>query len=320
MPLYLSMMPPSSPLSAAPSLPAGILLEALLSELRRLAWGAADILRAYSRGLEPPFGFPPVLAVEEGGEGPVSAADLSVNQWLLQGLAAAFPEAPWTLLSEETAKEQLTPGVPLAADWLWILDPLDGTRDFLQGTGEYAVHLALVRQGRPVLGVVLLPEVEELWFGLLGEAGQPAGAWREDRLGVRTPPELSARRCEEMVLVASRNHRDPRLECLLEAIAPASSRAMGSVGGKVATILRGEADLYVSLSGRTAPKDWDMAAPEAVLRAAGGAFSHADGRPLAYNTGDLNQAGCLIASHGVVHGEVCRRALAALAAEPQEQQ
>ena len=321
MPLYLPMMPPSCPPSAAPSLPAGILLETLLSELRRLAWGAADILRAYSRGLEPPFGFPPVLAVEEGGEGPVSAADLSVNQWLLQGLAAAFPDAPWTVLSEETAKQQLRPGEPLTAEWLWILDPLDGTRDFLQGSGEYAVHLALVRQGRPVLGVVLLPEVEELWFGLLEEAGQPAGAWREDRLGVRTPPELSARqRCEEMVLVASRNHRDPRLECLLEAIAPASSRAMGSVGGKVATILRGEADLYVSLSGRTAPKDWDMAAPEAVLRAAGGAFSHADGRPLAYNTGDLNQAGCLIASHGVLHGEVCRRALAALAAEPEEQQ
>jgi 3'(2'), 5'-bisphosphate nucleotidase len=118
-----------------------------------------------------------------------------------------------------------------------------------------------------------------------------------------------------MVLVASRNHRDPRLERLLEAIGAASSRAMGSVGGKVATILRGEADLYVSLSGRTAPKDWDMAAPEAVLRAAGGAFSHADGRPLAYNTGTGSQSGCLIASHGSVHAEVCRRALCALAEE-----
>jgi 3'(2'), 5'-bisphosphate nucleotidase len=91
---------------------------------------------------------------------------------------------------------------------------------------------------------------------------------------------------------------------------------MGSVGGKVATILRGEADLYVSLSGRTAPKDWDMAAPEAVLLAAGGAFSHADGRPLTYNTGDVNQVGCLVASHGVAHDEVCRRALAALASTP----
>ena len=73
------------------------------------------------------------------------------------------------------------------------------------------------------------------------------------------------------------------------------------------------ADLYISLSGRTAPKDWDMAAPEAVLRAAGGAFSHADGRALAYNTGDVNQAGCLIASHGVAHQAICRRAGEALA-------
>ena len=317
MPLYLPMMPPaSSASSAAPSLPAGISLDLLLPELRRLAWGAADILRAYGRGQQPPFGFPPVLAVEEGGEGPVSAADLAVNEWLLQGLAAAFPNAPWTLLSEETAKQQLRPGEPLDAEWLWILDPLDGTRDFLQGSGEYAVHLALVHQGRPALGVVLLPEPEELWFGLLGEGGEPAGAWREDRSGRCSPPQLSERgRCEEMVLVASRNHRDPRLERLLEAIGAASSRAMGSVGGKVATILRGEADLYVSLSGRTAPKDWDMAAPEAVLRAAGGAFSHADGRPLAYNTGTGSQSGCLIASHGSVHAEVCRRALCALAEE-----
>ncbi|MFZ9754330.1 MAG: inositol monophosphatase family protein, partial [Cyanobium sp.] len=127
---------------AAACLPAGIEEQALLGELRRLSWGAADILLAYGRGEQPPYGFPPALSVEEGGEGPVSAADLAVNQWLLEGLAAAFPDAPWTLLSEETAKEQLTPGQPLAAEWLWILDPLDGTKDFLQGTGEYAVHLA----------------------------------------------------------------------------------------------------------------------------------------------------------------------------------
>jgi 3'(2'), 5'-bisphosphate nucleotidase len=81
----------------------------------------------------------------------------------------------------------------------------------------------------------------------------------------------------------------------------------------VATILRGETDLYVSLSGKSAPKDWDMAAPEAVLRAAGGAFTHADGRPLTYNTGDVRQAGCLIASHGLAHAELCERAAAAMA-------
>jgi 3'(2'), 5'-bisphosphate nucleotidase len=116
------------------------------------------------------------------------------------------------------------------------------------------------------------------------------------------------------VLVASRNHRDQRLEQLLEALALGDTKAIGSVGGKVATILRGETDLYISLSGKSAPKDWDMAAPEAVLRAAGGAFSHADGRPLRYNDGDIRQAGCLIASHGASHQELCERAADAMAA------
>ena len=302
----------------AACLPAGIEEQHLLAELRRLSWGAADILLAYGRGEQPPYGFPAALSVEDGGEGPVSAADLAVNQWLLEGLAAAFPNAPWTLLSEETAKEQLTPGQPLPAEWLWILDPLDGTKDFLQGTGEYAVHLALARHGEPVLGVVLLPVIEELWFGLVadgaGAAGAEGRAWCENRAGEGRPATLSPRReLGELVLVASRNHRDQRLEQLLEALALGDTRAIGSVGGKVATILRGETDLYISLSGKSAPKDWDMAAPEAVLRAAGGAFSHADGRALRYNDGDIRQAGCLIASHGASHLELCERAAAAMA-------
>ncbi|MFM7394875.1 MAG: inositol monophosphatase family protein, partial [Cyanobium sp.] len=141
-------------MAAAPLLPAGVERDNLLAELRRLAWGAANILRAYARGLPPPYGFPAVLAVHDNDDGPVTAADLAVNRWLLEGLATAFPEAPWTLLSEESVKEQPQPGEPLAAEWLLILDPLDGTRDFLQGTGEYAVHLALVRAGQPRLGVV----------------------------------------------------------------------------------------------------------------------------------------------------------------------
>jgi 3'(2'), 5'-bisphosphate nucleotidase len=299
---------------AAPfELPAGVSLDALLVQLRRLCWGAADILQAYARGQAPPYGFPAALSVDHGGEGPVSAADLAVNRWLLDGLAGAFPHAGWTLLSEETAREQLTPGEPLAAEWLWILDPLDGTRDFLQGTGEYAVHLALVHEQQALLGVVVLPEKEELWFGLAA-AGAPGQAWRENRAGERFAARLSPRRAlADLVLVASRSHRDDRLEQLLEALPLADSVAMGSVGGKVATILRGETDLYISLSGLSAPKDWDMAAPEALLRAAGGRFSHADGRPLLYNTGDVRQAGCLIASHGPCHDELCSQAATAMA-------
>ena len=290
-------------------LPAGVSKEALLTELRRLSWGAADILRAYARGEQPPHGFPKALSVDNGGEGPVSAADLAVNEWLLAGLSGAFPDAGWTLLSEETAKEQLTEGEPLPAEWLWILDPLDGTKDFLQGTGEYAVHLALVRGNRPVLGVVLLPEVDELWIGLVGD-----DAWCEDRGGTRSPVRFSERsELSDLLLVASRSHRDDRLEKLIGELQLGGSKAVGSVGCKVATILRGETDLYISLSGRSAPKDWDMAAPEAVLLAAGGRFTHADLGDLTYNTGDVRQAGCLIASHGKAHVALGERATRAMA-------
>jgi 3'(2'), 5'-bisphosphate nucleotidase len=290
-------------------LPAGVSKEALLTELRRLSWGAADILRAYARGEQPPHGFPKALSVDNGGEGPVSAADLAVNEWLLEGLSGAFPDAGWTLLSEETAKEQLTEGEPLPAEWLWILDPLDGTKDFLQGTGEYAVHLALVRGNRPVLGVVLLPEADELWLGLVGD-----DAWCEDRGGMRSPVRFSERtELSDLLLVASRSHRDDRLEKLIGELQLGGSKAVGSVGCKVATILRGETDLYISLSGRSAPKDWDMAAPEAVLLAAGGRFTHADLGDLTYNTGDVRQAGCLIASHGKAHVALGERATRAMA-------
>ena len=283
--------------------------EAILAVLRRLVWESADILRAYARSEQPPFGYPPALSVDNGGEGPVSAADLAVNQHLLDGFRSNFPDAPWALLSEETAAEQLTAGVPLDAEWLWILDPLDGTKDFLQGTGEYAVHLALVRDKRPVIGVVLLPEADELWIGIVGE-----GAWCEDRQGQRSPVRFSDRtEVSDLILVASRSHRDDRLVKLIDDLNLGGSKAVGSVGFKVATILRGETDLYVSLSCKSAPKDWDMAAPEAVLLAAGGRFTHANQADLTYNTGDVRQAGCLIASHGKAHAELGERATRAMA-------
>ncbi|WP_320667211.1 3'(2'),5'-bisphosphate nucleotidase CysQ [Prochlorococcus sp. MIT 1307] len=289
----------------APILPEGVNLEELLANLRKLSWGAADILMAYARDETPPYGFSRELKVQESIDGPVSAADLAVNAWLLDGLEAHFPSAPWKLLSEETAKGQLIERETCDSEWLWILDPLDGTKDFLAGNGEYAVHLALVRGHRPVLGVVLIPELEELWLGVLG-----LDAWCEDRLGNRKTFCFSKRSyLNDLILVASRNHRDERLEHLISQLSICEAKAVGSVGCKVATILRGETDLYISLSGKTAPKDWDLAAPEILLCSAGGAFTHADGRELTYNTGDLLQKGCLIASHGLNHSLICQMTL-----------
>ncbi|SAY38820.1 3'(2'),5'-bisphosphate nucleotidase CysQ family protein [Candidatus Synechococcus spongiarum] len=290
------------------ALPHGVKEDHLMALLRRSAWEAADLLRAYARGQQPPYGYPARLAVEEGRDGPVSAADRAVHHHLLQALSRTWPHAPWGLLSEETTHHD-DRDHPLDRQWAWLLDPLDGTRDFLEGTGHYAVHLALLHQGRPRLGLVLLPEREELWFGAGGRC------WREDRQGIPRPAGLSGRRrCEDLILMASRNHRDKRLEALIPRLGLAGSRSVGSVGCKVAAILRGEADVYISLSGRSAPKHWDMAAPEAVLQAAGGCFRHGDGRPLTYSSSELRQTGCLIASHGPCQEQLEARARMALAA------
>ncbi len=283
-------------------LPKGVRLDDLLRELRFLSWGAADILLAYSKGEKPPHGFPKALSVQDGGDGPVSAADLAVNSWLLNGLNINFPLASWAMLSEENAKEEFPEGVKINQKWIWILDPLDGTKDFLKGTGEYAVHLALLNSNIPTLGVVLIPELEELWFGVAG-----FGAWCEDRQGNKKSFSFSKKnKISEMTLVSSRSHRDEKLEKLIDAIPFLEKKIVGSVGCKVAKILKGEADFYLSLSARTAPKDWDMAAPEAVLNAAGGRFTHANLKKISYNTGDRNQWGCLIASHGKNHEKLCK--------------
>ncbi len=218
-----------------------ITIEELLTVVRRLAWDAAAILRADARAETPPFGYPALLTVGNDPKGPVSAADLAVNDRLLQDLLAAFPAAPWQVLSEETAAEWPV-GEPKRSPWLWILDPLDGTKDFLNCTGEYAVHIALIHGKRPVLGVVALPELLQLWFGWLGDGGPQA--WWEAPSGARHPVRFSDREeLAELIPVTRRSHRDGRLEQLMAALGTAPGRAQGSFGGKVAAILRDDADL-----------------------------------------------------------------------------
>ena len=284
-------------------LPSGVELDDLINKLRPLCWGAADILMAYARNQQPPYGFSKAIDIQDKEGGPVSSADLAVNTWLINGLNSNYSSVDWYLLSEETAKDEIVKTVSMRSEWLWIVDPLDGTKDFLAGSGEYAVHLALVRDHRPVLGVVLIPELEELWFGIVGN-----GTWCENRAQEKTSVTFSSRkRLDQMVLVSSRSHRDAKFEKLIQTLDIGSEKSVGSIGCKIGTILRGESDFYMSLSGKSAPKDWDMAAPEAVLLAAGGRFSHADLTPLSYNTGDFCQRGCLIASNGINHSVLCEK-------------
>ena len=285
--------------------PEDVKLTNLLDELRKLSWAAADVLMAYARGKEPPYGFPKSLTVEEGGEGPVSAADMAVNELLITGLKDNLSYKEWDILSEETSKENTFQEIDFQQDWCWIIDPLDGTKDFLQGSENYAVHIALAYKQEPTIGMVLIPERNELWLGIVG-----SGAWCESRDGEKKQISFSERLdLSEMILVSSKNHQQSTLLNLLSTLCFAETKKIGSVGCKVASILRGEADVYISLSGKTYPKDWDMAAPHALIEAAGGKFSHADGTNLIYRNPNYSQSGCLIASHGKSHQRICNKAM-----------
>tara|TARA_Y100001968_G_scaffold178645_1_gene163488 strand:- start:74 stop:988 length:915 start_codon:yes stop_codon:yes gene_type:complete len=285
--------------------PEGVELTILLDELRKLSWAAADILMAYARGLEPPYGYPKALTVEEVDDGPVSAADMAINELLISGLRDCIAYKDWDILSEETSKEKTFQITEYRKDWCWILDPLDGTKDFLQGSENYAVHIALVHKKKPKIGIVLIPEKSELWVGIIG-----SGAWCENREGHKKTISFSDRReISELILVSSKNHQQSKLLNLLSTMCFAETKKIGSVGCKVASILRGESDVYISLSGKTSPKDWDMAAPHALIESAGGLFSHADGTNLIYQNPNFSQSGCLIASHGKSHQKICKKAM-----------
>ena len=285
--------------------PKEVELPTLLDELRKLSWASADVLMAYARGEKPPYGFSKSLTIEEGGDGPVSAADMAVNELLISGLKDNLAFKEWDILSEETSKEKTFQQDNYKKDWCWILDPLDGTKDFLQGSENYAVHIALAYKKKPKIGIVLIPEKNELWFGIVG-----IGAWFENRDGSKNHFSFSDRLdISKLILVSSKNHQQSKLNNLLSSLCFCETKKIGSVGCKVASILRGEADVYISLSGKTSPKDWDMAAPHALIEAAGGIFSHADGRNLVYQETNYSQSGCLIASHGKSHQKICQKAM-----------
>lgn len=278
---------------------AGETVQELLKIARSLGWGASKILRSYYRGEPNQDGSVRHLDIQNKQDGPVTAADLAVNHYVLNKLEDVFG-TEFGYLSEETYKLKAVPE-PLPQEWVWILDPLDGTRDFIDRTGEFAFHLALAHHGHPVLAIVACPELEKLYYAVQGR-----GAFVETPDGAVQPLHVSAiDHLADLTLVVSRTHRDDRFNRLLQQLSCQKQLAVGSVGGKIAAIVDRRADVYISLSGKSAPKDWDMAAPELILTEAGGAFTHADGSPLTYNKGDVNQWGCLVASNGHCHAELC---------------
>lgn len=268
------------------------MLDELLVLARSVGWGAAGVLRRYYRG---EFD----LNIQKAHSDPVTAADLAANQYILDRLQGALGNDQFGYLSEETFQPGLT---PYPQPYVWIIDPLDGTRDFIQKTGEYAVHIALTQAGRPILSVVVWPEQDILYYATVG-----GGTYAEHRSGeVRRLKVKECSRPEDMRLVISRSHRDERFDALLKRLPQKEQTFVGSVGCKVATILEHRAELYLSLTTKSAPKDWDLAAPELILTEAGGRLTHFDLTPLEYNQADVAQWGGFLASSGQNHDELCQ--------------
>lgn len=273
-------------------------LAEILLVARSIGWGASYLLRSYYQGdLRDSE-----LKIQHKKDGPVTTADLAVSHYILERLKNNLGDEDFSYVSEETYKfpSTFTPSKP----WVWIIDPLDGTRDFIERTGEYAVHIALVKDGRPVLAIVAWPEAEKLYYATLG-----GGTFVENRDGKVTPLRVSGReQAQDLTLVVSRTHRGERFNQLLKQLPCRNQHYVGSVGCKIATIVEQQADVYISLSGKSAPKDWDIAAPELILTEAGGQFTHFDGTLLKYNQEDVNQWGGLLASNGHCHVALCNEA------------
>jgi 3'(2'), 5'-bisphosphate nucleotidase len=256
---------------------------------------AISLARAAGAAALEHYGGPLDIVHKSENEDPVTQADHAANAVIVAGLQREFPADG--LLSEETPDTVRR----LSISRVWMVDPLDGTKGFIDGNGDFAVQIGLVEDGAPVLGVVYQPVPDVLHYAARG-----AGAWvarpeaRPERLCVSTETEFS-----RMRMATSRDHHSPRLSAVMRALGLNEEIRRGSVGIKTGLIAERQCDLYIHLSPRT--KHWDSCAPEAILSEAGGRLTDLWGEPLRYNTGDVQNRNGLCAANATAHPLVVAR-------------
>jgi len=245
-------------------------LASLTAELRRLSVEAgAAIMAHYENGTE---------AARKEDDSPVTAADHDAEHIILNGLHRIAPSIP--VVSEEQAAAGYIPEI---GHTFFLVDPLDGTREFLRKNGEFTVNIALVEAREPVAGIVYAPAKERLFYGYgPGEAyEQSVSPYTHDLLAGSSPPRRIAVRKsapDGLVVAVSRTHRDHKTDEYLNLYRVKEFLVAGS-SLKFGLIAAGEADLYPR-HGRT--MEWDTAAGHAVLVSAGGSVTQLDGAPLLY--------------------------------------
>ena len=235
-------------------------LEAVIALAREAGTAVMDV-----------YGADRIVVRGKADASPGTEADDRAEGIILAGLARIDPHTP--VVSEEAAAAGHGPDASALAGRFWLVDPLDGTKEFIQRNGEFTVNIALVEQGRPVLGVVFAPALDRLYAGVAGRGAfcEHAGARRDIRC--RRPPAAG------LTVVASRSHGDDAALRTFLAGRPVASISHSGSSLKLCLVAAGEADLYPRL-GRT--MEWDIAAGHAVLAAAGGTVEGIDGSALRY--------------------------------------
>jgi 3'(2'), 5'-bisphosphate nucleotidase len=207
---------------------------------------------------------------------PVTEADEAAEAIILAGLARVL--TGMTIVSEEAASQGAVPDLP---DTFILVDPLDGTREFIDGRDEFTVNIAIVRDGRPVAGIVGAPALDAIWRGAIGGGAERLrlrpGAAAKDA-GERVPLRTRAHQGGPWRAMVSRSHLDPATEHWLTRFSAVERMDCGS-SVKFCRIAEGRADVYPRL-GRTS--EWDIAAGDAVLSAAGGVVLTLEGQPVRY--------------------------------------
>ena len=216
---------------------------------------------------------------------PLTAADLASHRVIVQRLGEIDPTIP--MLSEEGADIPFS--VRQQWDRYWLIDPLDGTREFVKRNGEFTVNIALIEHGCPVVGVVHVPVSGVSYVGQVGR-----GAWKVDADDQPVPIQVNARRARTVRVAGSRSHAGDSLQRFLQQLGPHEIVSMGS-SLKLCLVAEGTADVYPRL-GPTS--EWDTAAAQAVVEAAGGRVTDTQLMPLRYNTKDS-----LLNPHFLVFGD-----------------
>lgn len=264
-----------------------------LESVLEIAREAAQLIRAVY--------VTPFSVEMKGPNDPVTRADREGNDLICRRLEERFPGA--AILAEESVPENADDIAQLLGnERVFFVDPLDGTREFADKIPEFAVMIGLAVRGRPVLGVVVMPEQGD---ALCGKLGEQTIAFRESASGERTALRVSdVTDAAAAKMMVSRSHRPKMIDPLAAHLGITQQVPCGSVGVKVSRVVTADAEVYVH-AGKGA-KLWDTCAPEAILVAAGGKFTDLDGQLIDYTTADIAIPNGLVATNAVLFDRVVK--------------